>query len=339
MSASSGRSSYSMREQILREAIEMIRFAFSSGKSVPTSVVETVERYQSHPLDLPTLDSGALVLAHSRLTKIVAPATPRAILLLADESGGGGRLGFLGPVGLVRRLMVVAIVSVVVFILISLTKMVNDTGVTVTTDWGLSLLVNEVFWLAAAGVGASFAMLFEVNSYIVRSTYDPKYEPSYWIKLLLGVMAGFILVTLVPVKEDPGTAELARPTIAMLGGYSASAVYRILTRLVDTVESLFRGNAKDLIAEREQAAAARGAEESSRTRVTLAARLVDLQQQVATGADSAAITGRIRDLVSSLTPEATEADRSEQLAAPAQPIALPAAGETTPEAPVAEPAG
>ncbi|HYJ81150.1 MAG TPA: hypothetical protein VEW03_16165, partial [Longimicrobiaceae bacterium] len=109
--------------------------------------------------------------------------------------------------------------------------------------------------------------------------------------------------------------------------------------LVDTVESLFRGNAKDLIAEREQAAAARGAEESSRTRVTLAARLVDLQQQVATGADSATITGRIRDLVSSLTPEATEADRSERLAAPAQPIALPAAGETTPEAPVPEPAG
>src|ERR1700741_3580171 len=286
MSRNADRSSYSMREQILRESIEMIRFAFASGKSGPTSVGETVERYQSHPIDVPNLDAGALVLAHSRLTKIVAPATPRSIVLLADESTAGGRWSFLGPVGLVRRLMVVAITSVLVFILISLSKLVNvDEGVTVTNTAGFELLVNELFWLAAAAVGASFAMLFEVNDFIVRCTYDPKYEPSYWIKLLLGVMAGFILVMLVPIKHDPQAAlELARPTIAMLGGYSASAVYRILSRLVETVESLFRGNAKDLIAEREQSAAARAAEESSRTRVTLAGRVVDLPPEVGTRA-------------------------------------------------------
>ena len=329
--------SYTMREQLLREAVEMVRFSFASGKSVPTSVVDTVEMYESHAADpnAAPMDPTPLVLAHARLAKIVAPATPKAIVLLADERIDRGRWGFLGPVPLVRRMMTVAVVCVIGFILLSLTQMVNGTDIDVTSSQGLELLVNELFWLFAAGVGASFAMLFQVNDYIVRCTYDPKYEPSYWIKFFLGVMAGFIIVAMVPIPESKEAGlQLAKPTIAMLGGYSASAVYRILTRLVETIESLFRGNAKEVIAEREQAAAARAAEEASRARVRMAAQLVELQQRLATGATTEELAQHIRGMVTTLTPEVTDV---EAIPAPTPTVqaALPAAGQTTPEAPVA----
>jgi hypothetical protein len=315
----------SMREQLLHESVEMIRYAFAKGKSVPTSVVDVVEQYQSQRPGATPLDPAALVQAHGRLAKLVAPATPMGIVLLSSASGSE-RWSFLGPVPLVRRLMRTALACVAVFMLLSLTKLVNGTDIDVLHSNGVELLVNELFWLSAAGIGASFTMLFQVNEYIVRGNYDPKYEPSYWIKFFLGVMAGFMLVTLLPIPapsgEGAGALHLMKPTLAMLGGYSASAVYRILTRLVEAIESLFRGNTRDIVAEREQAVLARASEESSSTRVRLAARLVSLQQIAANGGSSDDLAARIHDLIASLTPEAAESDElagptpQESLAAP-----------------------
>ncbi|HEU4455011.1 MAG TPA: hypothetical protein VFR81_18250 [Longimicrobium sp.] len=332
-----------MRDQLLRESVEMIRYAFAKGKSVPTSVVDVVEQYQAQP----ALDPSALVQAHGRLAKLVSPATPMGIVLLAGASDGG-RWSFLGPVPLVRRLMKTALACVVAFMLLSLTKLVNGTDIDITHSRGLELLINELFWLSAAGIGASFTMLFQVNEYIVRSNYDPKYEPSYWIKFFLGVMAGFILVTLLPIPEptgaeSSGTLHLAKPTIAMLGGYSASAVYRILTRLVEAIESLFRGNTKDIVAEREQAVLARAAEESSSTRVRLAAKLVSLQQIAAAGGSGDDLATKIHEIITTLTPEVGESETIVAPTAQSAPDAAPDASSITvpisPEALVASVSG
>jgi hypothetical protein len=306
--------SATLRDQILREAVEMIRYAFASGKSVPTGVVDTVEQYESHPRDAPPLATSPLVLAHSRLVKIVAPATPRAIEILADGNGAS-RFAFLGPVSLVRQLMLVAIVCVLAFVLIGLFEATGTTTVTFGNAWGWKLLLNQAWWLAAAGVGASFAILFQVNGYIGKSNYNPRYAPTYWVKFLLGLMAGYIMVALLPFELDrQGSGlHLLQPAIAMLGGYSASAVYRILTRLVEAVETIFRGNAREVIAEREQAAAAGAAEEASRARVRLAARLLDVQRQLAASPANDEVSGAIRDIMASLVPEMAE---TEQLPAP-----------------------
>jgi hypothetical protein len=322
----------------------MIRYAFASGKSVPTSVVDTVEQYESHPSDAPVLPPAALVLAHSRLARIVAPATPRAIVLLSDGESRG-RFAFLGPVALVRQLTVVAIVCVAVFALMGLFEATGASNVTFVNTWGWALLLNQVWWIAAAGVGASFAILFQVNGFVGKSNYNPKYAPTYWVKFLLGVMAGYILVALLPLDlRDGGPGfRLMQPALALLGGYSASAVYRILTRLVEAVETIFRGNANELIAEREQAAAARASEESARARVRLAVRLVDVQRQLATGATTDEVSAAIRDIMVMLTPELGEPDQQSApdsqapaaVAVAATPQALLAAAGRLPAAPSA----
>src|SRR5215218_5972866 len=168
-------------------------------------------------------------------------------------------------------------------------------------------------------MGASFAMLMQVSGYVVKRNYDPKYEPSYWIKFFLGIMAGFILVTLVPVDGvQDKTLSLAQPTVAMLGGFSASAVFRILTRLVEAVESLFRGDTKDQIDRRVS-------EETSQARIGFAAQVVRLQQEVSTGADPAALTARLREMLGALVPE-SGLEPVEQPVSPVAPegtIALP----------------
>jgi len=295
-----------LRDQLLRECTEMVRYALSSGTRVPANVVETVEGARAADAGN---DLAALAAAHERLAKVVAPATPRALVLFADESEREhGRFRLPGPIRLVRRMMLAALVSVALFVVSSLSHYVSHGSGDVMDISGLDLLANEVFWLASAGVGASFAMLFQINEFIVNRSYDPKYESSYWIKFMIGVIAGFILVALVPLDGLEGdaasggvTRSLAKPTLAMLGGFSASAVYRILNRLMSTVEGLFRGDPRDEAALREQTATQRAAEESASSRIGVASRLVELRQQIAAGADPGDVSRQIAEVVSSLT--------------------------------------
>jgi hypothetical protein len=304
-----------LRDQILRECTEMVRYALSSGTRVSAALVETVDAARAAP-PAGTSDLGALAGAHERLAKLVAPATPRALVLFAEEDRKEkGMLRLPGPVRLVRRMALAALVSVTLFIGSSLSRYVSHDSGDVLDSFGRALLVNEVFWLASAGVGASFAMLFQINEFIVNRSYDPKYESSYWIKFLIGVIAGFILVALVPLDglegevAAAGTARtataaqaLARPTLAMLGGFSASAVYRILNRLISTVESVFRADPREEAALREQAAGARAAEDAAAARLGVASRLVELRQQIAAGAAPEDVSRLLAEMVTAMVP-------------------------------------
>lgn len=328
-----------MREQLLHECVAMVKYALASGMRLPAAAVAAVDQGRAAGAD--ASDVAALTRAHDQLAKLVAPATPRALMLMGDEHVRN-RLPMLGPVGLVRRMMIAAVVSMVVFIGVTLTKVSGDNSITISTGSGLGLLTVELLWLSAAAMGASFAMLMQMSTYVVQRSYDPKYEASYWIKFFLGVMAGFIMVSLVPVEEaGTGTGtSLLKPTIALLGGFSASAVYRILTRLVETIESFFRGDPKEEIVRREQAARAAAGEETQQVRIGLAAQLVKLQQEVSAGADAGAVSQRLQEIMGGLVPsESADApppsDDARKQAPPEGSIAL--APGTTVVAPPADP--
>jgi hypothetical protein len=362
MSSHSLTKTSALREQVLHECIAMTRYALASGMAVPPALVNTIENARFAPADKP-MDMTAITRAHDQLAKLVAPATPRALLVMGDEHEHGSRLSWAGSVGLVRRMMGAAVVSVLVFVALSITPYTtfdpnHAQHVATETHWWAQL-ADDVFWMAAAGIGASFALLRQVNDFIVARTYDPKYEPTYWIKFLLGVMAGFILAAILPAtmglanKTGDATsaaAALAVPTLAMLGGFSASAVFRILTKMVESVESVFRDSPRDEAVQREKAAQAKASEELSVTRMNVAGQLVRLQQQLATGADAAALSQALGGILHSLVPATTpveapaDAATSDASASSAGTIALPntrivaapdAPASATPDAPPA----
>ena len=177
----------------------------------------------------------------------------------------------------------------------------------------IKIILQRVFWLAAAGIGASFAMLFQLNDQIVTRTYDPDETASYWVKFFLGLVAGFILVALIPLNTGNGTEgatngvqALGPPTVALLGGFSASAVYRILTRMVEALESIFSGGAKEQAAAAEKAASARANEESTQGRMAVAGQLVDVQQKLAAGMPPQQAAQQLQQVVAALVPSAFE---------------------------------
>ena len=278
--------SSSLRDQLLDECEAMAKFALSSGKKIPSAVAQTLgaaASQKSHDGE-PVEGTGGssisgsafggdasaeqLARIHAHLSEIVAPATPRSIIALRS-SAQGAALGPLGSVRLLRRMMYAAGLSFLLAVV-----PLGLSGVPAIQGIFAPLLVLQFTIVAAAGLGASFFALFKANRYVVNNTFDPNYEPTYWVRFALGLIAGTILGTFVEV------GQFAKPTLAALGGFSADAVQRILSRLVDAVSSLVRGETRDLLAAQEQALRADLTEKSAEFRLGIATDLVGLQGEL-----------------------------------------------------------
>ena len=314
---------FSLRVQILYECQAMARYAFSSGKTVPPSLVEKLEKLPTLPWPpqepdsreeaFPPIDETAakgLAEIHNRLTQIIAPAIPRSILLLAIEESRKSFMDFLGEVPLIRRMMWVAILSIIALFGITMTPYIDGdiSSYSISHNDGLDLLINELLLLTAASLGACFMNLFRAKDYVRQATFDPKLESSYWIRYVLGLMSGTLLALLIPIEAWVGAADaagqgagavgegsanaggknsvnllrdLSKPTLALVGGFSSDVVYRVLSRIVAAVDTLVRGDGSDAEAARAEAAQAQLSERETQNRVQLAARLTSLRQKLA----------------------------------------------------------
>jgi hypothetical protein len=250
-----------LRRQMVEECVAMAKHAYAGGKIIPGDLVETLEYYTSEAF-LPASETGngktatmppiipdpgektgervpgiaELNAIHERLTRIVDPAKPGTILLLAREDQKNSRLSFLGAVPFVRRMMLASLICLVLFIGVSLFKQVGgppESWVLFNSS-GLDLLLKELFLLCAAGMGASFTALFRANRHIVRGTFDPKYESTYWIRFTLGIIAGMILATLIPIGE---TAEAAKGAVQGAGEGAGEAVKETVAAAGEAVKN------------------------------------------------------------------------------------------------------
>lgn len=234
-------------QYLIEECVAMVKYLSAEGSPIPPEAKKLID-FKHEMGEVSEWDSKEILDLHRSLSSKVVPARPKTICLLYREAQRKKWFGFLGPVGLVRRLMVTTILSLTSFILISLSPHVNTDSVLkgVLSDHGIELFLNLMFFLSAAALGACFSSLFEANKYIVCGTYDPKYESSYWIRFVLGLIAGLMMAVLIPVslesQESSGIGFLTVPLLAMLGGFSASLFYRILNRAVTTIDTMLTGN-------------------------------------------------------------------------------------------------
>lgn len=99
--------------------------------------------------------------------------------------------------------------------------------------------------------------------------------------MILGLIAGLILVELLPENlfAESSLGAFGKPALAMMGGFSASAVYRLLQRMVEVMETVVRGDSgQQAAAMQSQRVSAES--ESIRARGELAAGLLDLQREM-----------------------------------------------------------
>jgi len=265
--------------QLLAECLAMVRHALSNGLEVsPQGLKQLNAISAANPALINNEQVQELGRIHHELARSVAPATPRAIVQLSNSAGS--RLHFLGPVPLVRQLSLVSILFLLGLLGVSLSGSVNlpNLNAGLFNSQGPVLAINQLFLLCAVGLGASFSALFKLNSYVSNVTYDPRYDSSYWTHIILGIIAGVILLELLPDSLFKGS-DFGKPALAMFGGFSAGVVHRILLRLVETLETMVKGSG-DRASAAAQSLRTQASEQRSRVNSEIAAQLVELNKEL-----------------------------------------------------------
>lgn len=296
-----------LRYYLLEECFAMVKHLSAYGKEIP-ALASPILNFNMADCSCINISEKEVLKLHNELSKKIAPASPKTVWLLYKESQSVGVLGFLGPVKLIRRLMLVALTSLILFIIISCSEEINviniSDGIYKLNDF--SLFIVLIFYLVSASLGATFSSLFKANRYIINNTYDAKYEASYWILYVLGIIAGIMLAVIIPIPEKSADesvqlAVASRPMLAMLGGFSAALVYRILFRIVYAVESLFVGKNSDEINSKIAGIHSANEQEKENNKQKFINQLLSLQGQLAKGKTSDEINDEIQKKIIEIT--------------------------------------
>jgi hypothetical protein len=249
-----------------------------------------------------TEDLRALTRIHAVLAGVVAPATPASIRAILPTTQGIWKalmglplLGFMSLFGVSALAGFTAVNSLPV----------------VSQALGAAA-ANQLNYLCAAAIGASFYALFTAHRYVVAGTFDPRYNLVYWSRLFLGIIAGAILANFM--GEPPATNGTGFPitqtSVALLGGYSAEAVNRILRRLVDMLVTLVKGDVDSMLALREAESKAKLRETVGRARLVTAASLLDLSRQLGARTPTKDVQARLQEIVDELLNNTDDAAES-----------------------------
>lgn len=302
-----------LRKQIYLECRSMAGYALMQGKSVPVGAIKSIEAFEGYNAGneastqaLRDIDLTNLVETHHVLAKLIEPAMPKTLLLLDIEREAGSLFKYLGPVKLIRSLMLVSILSLIVFVGLLATPYINSEKLSedVLEAVGVEQIIHLVFYVSAASLGASFAALYKANKYISNGTYDPGYQGSYYIRFLLGVIAGILLAVIISQKslgEDSLLSKgVVRPLLSILGGFSADVLYTFLNRMVETFKSLVEGNTRNVLDAKalEDKAKLTGLEVESRMKLVQI--LIQMQRQMGDGVDPEQIRQQINNVMQGL---------------------------------------
>ncbi|NIM17457.1 MAG: hypothetical protein GTO45_36050 [Candidatus Aminicenantes bacterium] len=96
-------------------------------------------------------------------------------------------------------------------------------------------------------------------------------------------------------------SDFAKPLLAMLGGFSALVVYRIIERLVEAVASFVRGDPQKQLESQTREIKTKAAEDEAKNRFKLASDLMKVQDQIGTGMKTEEIKKKIGALIGKLT--------------------------------------
>jgi hypothetical protein len=182
------------------ECESMVHYAVSQAIKIPDELTPALEHLNK---DTPQLSLSNTVKLHNRLAEVVAPAMPHTIHTLMNDPHKGTLMGIFGPLPNVRYLIVAALFFTTMFVLTSLSSYVNYTNLEagIYSMSGLSLFIVLMFLMSASGLGACFNALFSSYRYVSNATYDTRYDSSYWIRIILGLMAGLVMSQVISLES------------------------------------------------------------------------------------------------------------------------------------------
>jgi hypothetical protein len=316
---------YNVDYEMFRQCLAMSKFATQRGKTPDSDDLSAVQDYYN--LSTTQWDSNdpkrvfKLRSAHEHLSRLVAPALPQTIVTMsgldsprsADKTTPGiprtrhDGFTWLGSFRLARMMLGLALALLPLFIALAMTKGTSiDQSTALFKGEFIDKTLTAAYLVTASALGASFAALFKVRRYVENLSYDDQYESSYWVRFVLGLLAGLILSVSLSnlLPTDNQQFKISVPLLALIGGFSSDLVYRILKRLLDAIETLIQGSTSEII---------------EAERISSAARLHELNVETQAKADQKVLEAESReisallDMKTKIPDDATGVEAREQL--------------------------
>ncbi|MBU6162411.1 MAG: hypothetical protein KGO50_14945 [Myxococcales bacterium] len=211
------------------------------GGAIPIAAIERLTFGRTHE------DLLAIAEAHRQLSALVAPATPMSLRVTAVETNAWG---LIRNVPLLRLVLGLGAFFTVAYIICLVTAEAQvyepchaqpilvgkpDAPTRIVVP-GTVMALKQLAYACAAGLGAVFYTLFTMHRYLVAGTYDVRYTIAYFTRIPLGMIAGVVLANFFASESFVPT--VMPTTLALLGGYGADAVNRLLRSAVDGISRL-----------------------------------------------------------------------------------------------------
>ena len=234
-----------LRHETIAEIEAMAIFLLSDGRLIEEDAAELLSRLERDEF----MTLADLIALHGYLARAVMPAKPRSILSLQQGQAAGRWSSYFGPTPGVRRLTGVSFFFALAFFVISLSGEINLEAMSLSIYElsGAPLAIKLGLIVSAAGLGASFAVLFSVWEDLRKHRYEPLAEGASWMQVGLGVVAGLMLSeilggeqALVPGGEmNAAFGGMSEPLLALLGGFSAGVIHMVLNTIVNAIRRAF----------------------------------------------------------------------------------------------------
>lgn len=211
---------------------QMFDYAISKGLPIPKQI----------QYDFKSADQATLLENYNQLTTLIAPANLRSISFIQRYIFNEKKMKKWWNIPIYSKCFYLSLIALLAVIAISLSPIVNNANLSkgLLDSSGINLLYNLIFVCSSAMLGVMFYSLKSINDKIKAYTLTPIDVLELNSNILIGVISGFIISELFTVllSQFGDYMEITKMTLAMLGGFSADAIFSILQGVVNKMKSL-----------------------------------------------------------------------------------------------------
>jgi hypothetical protein len=220
-------------DEISEEINNMLSYAVYNGILINTEVNSLV---QNSSVD-------DLINAHNLLCKNIAPVTPKSITFLKQTIKNGSNKSFMNKLPGVRNLLLLSVFFLLLFIGSGMSVEVNNSSLDkgILGNNGFPLLINLIYLAAISGMGVLFFLLKNISTAVKNGTLIPEDSIEYSTQIILGIISGVIMSEIISDGSigSESVTLLNKGGLALIGGFSADAIFSILKGLIDKIKNIF----------------------------------------------------------------------------------------------------
>lgn len=280
--------------KMVGEVNAMAAYATGSGLAIQPSTMKRLQVILAKIDNDEKIDIEIIMGIHREFVDLIAPATPRSVFWQAD--GANNSIGADNPAKFIWVMIALTLACLALFMALTTLDLINKE--VLSQDFmsrsGKNQFLVATFYLAAAGIGACFFNLFKIYRHMTKGTYNPKYMQTYWIRFVIGIVAGYLLAEVIAL--DMQETSIGKPLLAMLGGFSADAVEWLLIRFVDILRVSIKGSETSITENVEADAKLRINAHARELRTDFTQSLQELYEVVPEGADRIRLKEKLDDI-------------------------------------------